>query len=131
MVNASEEKQYPHRDTTDKIIAAAIEVHRVLGPGFVEAVYQAALAHELQLRGVAFERERPIAIVYKSQAVGEHRLDFLVEGVVIVETKAVDEINDVNVAWVLSYLKAAKLTTALIINFHKPRLKDGIRRVAL
>jgi GxxExxY protein len=89
------------------------------------------LAYEFQRRGIRAEREKPITVTYKGQAVGEHRLDFLVEGVVIVETKAVDEISDVHLAWVLSYLKATGLTTALIINFHKQRLVDGIRRVAL
>ena len=126
-----ESGQYPHRETTERIIAAAIEVHRILGPGFVEPVYQAALAHELELRHIPFEREKPIPVFYKERSVGDHRLDFLVEGEVILELKAVSEPDDVHMAQVISYLKATRLKTALLINFNKSLLKDGIRRVAL
>jgi GxxExxY protein len=101
---------------TGEIIGAALEVHRTLGPGFVESVYHRALLHELDLRHLSCETELQIDICYKKHLVGQHRLD-IIEQTVIVELKAVNAIVDVHVAQTLSYLKATNMEVALIINF--------------
>jgi len=119
-----------HRDLTAKLVDAAVEVHRILGPGYVEAVYEKAFAHELDLRGIKYERQKTFIIPYKDIEAGEHRLDLLVEGVVVVELKAIKELTDVDLARMISYLKATKLEVGLFFNFAKARMKDGIRRVA-
>ena len=112
---------------TGEIIGAAMEVHRVLGPGFVEAVYQRALLHELKLRSLEIETERQIDIGYKNVIVGVHRLDMIVQKCVVVELKAVSGIIDVHRAQVISYLKASGLEVALILNFGEASL--GFKRV--
>ena len=111
------------------VIGAAIEVHRVLGPGFLEGVYEEALCVELRSHGVAFARQVPISLTYKGHAVGEARMDLIVDKRLLVELKAVDRITSVHVAQALSYLKATGLTLALVVNFNVPLLRDGIRRV--
>lgn len=113
------------------VIGAAIEVHRHLGPGFLESAYEDALAIELGLRGIQFVRQAPVSAEYKGHSIGEGRADFLVDGKLIVELKAAEEISNVHVAQVIAYLKATSLTLGLIINFNVPVLKDGIRRVIL
>jgi len=113
------------------VIGAAIEVHRQLGPGFLESVYEEALCVELALRGIPFEKQVPIRICYKGQPVGAERLDLLVSGKLIVELKAVDAIIGIHTAQLLSYLRAAKLRLGLLINFNVPLLKQGIHRVIL
>ncbi len=113
------------------VIDAAIEVHRELGPGFVESVYEEALAVELKLRDVEFERQKPMAVFYKGHPVGEGRVDLLVGGALIVELKAVEKLLPVHKAQVISYLKARGSTLALLINFNERLLKDGIQRVVL
>ncbi len=113
------------------VIGAAIEVHRVLGPGFLESVYEEALAVELGLRGVAFVRQAPVAVDYKGHAVGEGRSDFLVGGELVVELKAVDALAPIHSAQVISYLKAMGRPLGLLINFNVPVLKEGIRRIVL
>jgi GxxExxY protein len=127
-------KTEPDRESdrlVHSVIGAAIEVHRVLGPGFLESVYEAALAVELELRGISFERQRPVPLVYKSQEIGEGRLDLLVGNRVIVELKAVEALAPIHKAQVISYLKATRLNLGLLINFNVPVLKDGIERVVL
>lgn len=114
-----------------EVIGAAIEVHRHLGPGYLESVYEEALAVELRLRGVVFERQRPIAVAYKGVSVGEGRIDVLVGEKLIVELKAVDSLAPIHTAQVLSYLKATGLKLGLLINFNVPVLKDGVKRVVL
>ncbi|MHB1424817.1 MAG: GxxExxY protein [Gemmataceae bacterium] len=111
------------------VIGAAIEVHRHLGPGYLESVYQAALEVELQLQGIPFERQKPVGVSYKGHPVGDGRLDFLVGGLLVVELKAVDELADVHKAQVISYLKATKLHLGLLINFNVTVLKSGVKRV--
>ncbi len=111
------------------VIGAAIEVHKVLGPGFLESVYEEALCFELQMRGIPFERQAAIAVNYKGCQVGEGRLDLLVGGVLIVELKAVSELAPVHSAQVISYLKATGHKLGLLINFDVRMLKDGIKRV--
>jgi len=106
-----------HHELTERIIGAAIEVHRHLGPGFLEAIYEEALSVELKLCNLAFERQKKVFIMFKGRSVGEHRLDLLVEGLVVVEIKAVREIDPVFFAVARSYLHATGLTTALLFNF--------------
>ena len=111
------------------VIGAAIEVHKQLGPGFPEAVYEGALEAELKLRGVLCERQVPIQIVYKGQAVGEGRLDLLVAGSLIIELKAVDELSKLHEAQLISYLKATGHTLGLLMNFKVTMLRDGVKRI--
>ncbi|VTS04866.1 GxxExxY protein [Tuwongella immobilis] len=111
------------------VIGAAIEVHRVLGPGYLEKVYEEALAIEFGLRGISCSRQHSIALTYKGHAIGEGRLDFLVGGELIVELKTVDALAEIHKAQVISYLKATGHILGLLINFHVPVLKDGIKRV--
>ena len=113
------------------VIGAAIEVHRHLGPGYLESVYEEALAVELREQGILFERQKPIAIRYKGHPVGEGRLDYLVAGRLIVELKAVDEFAPVHTAQVLSYLRSTGFTLGLLINFNVTMLKKGVKRIVL
>ncbi|HNT75686.1 MAG TPA: GxxExxY protein [Anaerolineae bacterium] len=114
-----------------QVIGAAIEVHRYLGVGYLESVYEEALCVELQLQGIPFERQKAIAVEYKGHSVGEGRLDLLVGGCLVVELKTVEAFAPIHQAQVISYLKATGLQLGLLINFHVPVLKDGIRRVVL
>ena len=104
-------------EITDAIIAADIAVHRELGPGFLESIYEQALAVEFALRGIAFVRQKPIPLFYRDHQIGEHRLDFLVEEKIVVEIKAIDGLENVHFAIVRSYLKASGLADGLILNF--------------
>ena len=113
----NEGKELRHSEITDVIIAAAIAVHRELGPGFLESIYEQALAVEFALRGIAFVRQKPIPLFYRDHQIGEHRLDFLVEDKIVVELKAVEALENVHFAIVRSYLKAAGLADGLILNF--------------
>lgn len=113
-----------------RVVDAAVEVHRHLGPGYLEAVYQEALEVELGLRGVSFERQAIFRVTYKQREVGAGRLDLLVERCVVVELKAVDQLHELHVAQALSYLKGTGLSLALLINFKVPVLLRGVRRVA-
>jgi GxxExxY protein len=116
---------------TDQIIGCAIEVHRTLGPGLLESIYEKALCFELQSRGIKVHAQLAIPVVYKGQSLGEHRLDLLVEDQVIVELKAVDRLDPVFHAQVLSYLRLTGKHIGLLINFNVPVLKDGIKRIML
>ena len=118
-------------ELTEKIIGAAIEVHRVLGPGLLESIYEEALCYELQLRGIPCERQKEVDVNYKGHAIKGQRLDVLVEGEVIVELKAVSRLPEVATAQTLSYLKATGLKRALLINFSEKRLIDGLTRLSL
>ena len=118
----------PFKELTERIIEACIEVHRTLGPGFLESIYETALAHEFDLRGIRCEKQKPIPIPYKAILAGEHRFDFLVEGKVVVELKAIKDFEDIHFATILSYMKATNSKVGLLINFNKPRLVDGIKR---
>ena len=112
-------------------IGAAIEVHRHLGPGFLESIYHRALCVEFHQRGVSFERKKRIAIVYKGQQLHVQELDLVVESKVVVEVKAVSQLVEIHVSQVVSYLKATGLRAGLLINFNKPVLKAGVRRIVL
>lgn len=118
-------------DLANAVIGAAIEVHRVLGPGYLESVYEEALAIELKLRTISFERQKPIGVEYKGHAVGEGRLDLLIGGMLIVELKAVDAFAPIHTAQVMSYLKTMNVPLGLLVNFNVPLLKQGIKRVIL
>ena len=119
--------EYPLSDITARIIAAATQVHRELGPGFEETIYQRALALELQAEGLDFDREVWITIRYRGKEVGRKRVDFLIEGV-MVEIKATAEMEDVHFVQALSYLKASGYKVGLLLNFGGPRLQ--IKRLA-
>jgi GxxExxY protein len=116
---------------TSAVIGAAIEVHRLLGPGLLESVYEEALCIELKLRGIPFVRQAVVPVRYKGHAAGEMRLDLLVRDVLIVELKAVDELAQVHSAQLLSYLRLTGSKLGLLINFNVPILKNGIKRLAL
>src|SRR5947209_6398178 len=107
---------------TDRIIAAAIRVHKELGPGFLELMYEEALAIELAAADISFERQKLLPVFYREHLIGEHRLDFLVEQNLILELKAISALEDIHFAIVRSYLKAANLNDALILNFASVRL---------
>jgi GxxExxY protein len=114
-----------------QVIGAAIEVHRILGPGFLESVYEEALAIEFDLRGIPYERQKPMVLQFKGNTVGDSRLDFLVGDELVVELKAVEAIHPIFPAKVIHYLKMSGLQLGLIINFHVVLLKDGIKRIVL
>ena len=102
---------------TEEIIACAIRVHRSLGPGFLESVYEEALAVEFALSGIQFIRQHPVPLFYRDHQVGEHRLDFLVQSKIVVERKAISQLEDIHFAIGRSYLKAANLEDGLLLNF--------------
>jgi GxxExxY protein len=111
------------------VIGAALEVHRHLGPGFLESVYEEALAVELSLRGLPYVRQKPYGLSYKGHEIGEGRLDLLVGDELLVELKAVEALAPIHKAQVISYLKATGCHLGLLINFNVPVLKSGIQRV--
>ncbi|MFI4861185.1 MAG: GxxExxY protein [Phycisphaerales bacterium JB063] len=113
------------------VIGAAIEVHRSLGSGFLEATYAKALAIELRLRGIPHLRESPVQLEYKGESLGEGRLDLLVDDRLVVELKAVDSLAPIHEAQVISYLKATGLELGLLINYNTAVLRDGIKRIIL
>jgi GxxExxY protein len=114
-----------------EVIGAAIEVHRILGPGLLESAYHDCLSHELKLRNVSFETEVPLAVEYKGLIVGQaYRADFLVEQKVLVELKTVDVLQPVHKAQLLTYLRLSKRKLGLLINFNVPVLHKGVQRVA-
>jgi GxxExxY protein len=109
-------------DLTDRILAAAIRVHKGLGPGFLEVLYEEALAIKLGSSGISFERQKPIPILYRGRVIGEHRLDLLVDGKVLIELKAISALEDIHFAIVRSYLKATQLDDGLLLNFATVKL---------
>src|SRR5262249_6397447 len=114
------------------IIGAAIEVHRILGPGFLESVYRKALRHELALRGIAAQEEVPICIQFKDLCIDNQRVDLLVDQRVIVELKCVEKFAPIHEAILISYLKTTKFRLGLLFNFRTVTLKEGgIKRVVL
>ncbi|MFA5393192.1 MAG: GxxExxY protein [Candidatus Ratteibacteria bacterium] len=112
---------------TGKIIECAIKVHKKLGPGFLESIYQAALPLELVKQGLKVETQKEIKVFYDGKEIGLHRIDLLVEGQVIIELKTVNDFDDSHLAQLLSYLKASGLKVGLLLNFAKAVLK--IKRV--
>ena len=119
-------------ELSHEIIGAAIEVHRALGPGLLENVYQECLAHELALRRLPFEREKPLPVRYKGVHLDcGYRADFIVEERVVVELKVTESLLPVHSSQLLTYLKISGCRLGLLINWNVPVLRDGIRRVVL
>ncbi len=117
---------------TGEIIAAAIEVHRALGPGLLESAYQACLEQELNDRCVPFESQVEIPVEYKGRRLDcGYRLDLVVRGEVIIEIKAVDSLAPIHEAQLLTYLRLARLQRGLLLNFNTPYLRDGVKRLIL
>jgi GxxExxY protein len=112
-----------------KIIGAAIEVHRILGPGFLEVIYRKALKYELQKMGIGVEEEKDILVPYKDILISGQRMDLFAGGRIILELKCVDEFPPIHLARTISYLKATQLRLGLMINFKVMLLRDGIKRV--
>ena len=116
---------------TEKIIGCAIEVHKNLGPGLLESLYEKALCYEMRLKDVQYETQVVIPILYKGNKLGEHRLDILVEELIIVELKAVDRMEPVFQAQLLSYMRLTGKPLGLLINFNVTVLHQGIQRMIL
>jgi GxxExxY protein len=111
-----------------EVIGAGLAVHRQLGPGFLEPIYERALAIELRYRNIAFDEQHRMAVRYRGDVIARHRLDLLVEHCVVVEVKAVKQLRPVHQAQLLSYLKASGLRVGLLMNFNVRLFKNGIRR---
>jgi len=123
------DNQYKYSNITDAIIGCAIEVHKQLGPGLLESAYEECLAFELQSRGLRFERQKPVPIVYKDIKLDYgYRIDILVEGSVLIELKSVEALNVVHEAQILTYMKFAEIEVGLLINFNVLLLKNGIKK---
>ena len=115
---------------SNEAIGAALEVHRVLGPGLLETTYELSLQHELQLRGYEVQRQIPLPIEYKGLVVPEaYRIDLLLENQLVIELKAVETLQSIHSAQLLTYLKMSGKHLGLLINFHSARLTDGIKRL--
>ncbi len=120
-----------HAATTRRVVGCAIEVHRHLGPGLLESVYEAALSLELSDAGLPFERQVGIPLHYKGRLIGERRPDLVVDGAVIVEVKSVEQLAPIHMAQMLTYLRVSGLRVGLVLNFNSTMLKEGIRRIVL
>ena len=121
-----------YNNLTETIIGGAIAVHRVLGPGLLESAYEACLGYELFDRGLSVERQKALPVRYRGVNLDcGYRIDLLVEGIIILELKAVEKIDPIHKAQVLSYLKLSDCNLALLINFNVRMLKDGIHRIVL
>ena len=121
-----------HKELSDQVIGAAIEVHPQLGPGLLESAYQACLAHELSLRGILFVSQLDLPLTYKGvQLDVGYRIDLLVDDKVIVELKAVEKVLPIHEAQLLTYLRLLRKPVGLLLNFSVPVLKDGIIRRVL
>jgi GxxExxY protein len=116
-------KEYKHSDLTGKIIGCAMEVHKTIGNGFQEVIYQRALAIEFELQNIGFTRELEMQLHYKGNEIGTRRVDFLVEDVIMVELKAVIQLEDVHLAQAINYLEAYNLEVGLLINFGSKSLE--------
>lgn len=116
-------KEYKYSELTAKIIGAAMEVHRHLGSGFQEVIYQRALSIEFNLQSLAHEREKEMSLTYKEYPIGQRRVDFYVEDKIMVEIKAVKELEDVHLAQAINYLEAYGLEIGLLINFGSRKLE--------
>ena len=116
---------------TEKAIGCAITVHTALGPGLLESAYEACLYHELLLTGIAVIQQKPLPLIYREIKLEcGYRVDFLVENKVIIEVKAVEALNDIHLAQVITYLKLSNCSIGLLLNFNVLKMKDGIKRIA-
>jgi GxxExxY protein len=117
---------------TEKIIGAAMEVHRALGPGLLESAYEECLCYELDLHGIKYDRQKKLPVIYKTVVIDiAYRLDLVVENQVVVELKAIDEVLPIHEAQLITYLKLGHWQVGLLINFNVPVLRNGIRRKVL
>jgi GxxExxY protein len=117
-------------EISGKILGAAIEVHKVLGPGLLESAYEECLCHELASRGIEFERQKGLPVIYKNVKLDcGYRIDLLVENAVVLELKAVEDILPIHAAQLLTYLKLGNWKIGLLINFNVPILRQGIKRI--
>ncbi|MCE5278598.1 MAG: GxxExxY protein [Planctomycetaceae bacterium] len=123
--------EYPLQELTNAVIAAAIYVHRKLGPGYLEQIYENALVIELESRGRVVERQKSFDVYYKGFLVGQHRLDLLVDDQVVLELKSVEALAAIHVAQLRSILKASGKRIGLLMNFNQPTLAKGLKRVIL
>jgi GxxExxY protein len=115
---------------SSKILGAAIEVHKTLGPGLLESAYEECLCHELSIQGLLFEKQKPLSIDYKGKKLDcGYRLDIVVERAVIIELKSCEKIEPIHKAQLLTYLKLSGLNLGLILNFNVPLMRDGIVRI--
>jgi len=115
---------------SNDIIGAAIEVHRCLGPGLLESAYEACLCHEFDLRGIVFQRQVPLPVIYKGLAIdAAYQMDVVVGGEVVLELKAVEKLDGIHQAQLMTYLRLSDLWLGLLINFNVPVLKSGIKRI--
>jgi GxxExxY protein len=117
---------------TSRVIGLAMEVHRALGPGLLESAYEECLCFELTSHGIPFGRQVPLPVIYKSVHLDcAYKMDLVVQGMLRVELKTIERILPIHEAQLLTYLRLSGITTGLILNFHMPVLKDGIRRLVL
>jgi GxxExxY protein len=117
--------------TTERIIGCAIEVHKRLGPGLLESVYESALCIELKEQGVPFKRQVGIPLYYRGELISEHRPDLIVNDEVIVEIKSVERLAPIHMAQMLTYLRVTSLRVGLILNFNSETMRQGTKRVAM
>jgi len=118
-------------DLSGIVIGAAIEVHKVLGPGLLESAYENCLCHELHLKNVIFEQQKPLPVTYKGVNLDcGYRLDIVVQDMLVLEVKACERIEPIHQAQLLTYLKLSGLSLGLLLNFNVPVMRDGIVRVA-
>jgi GxxExxY protein len=121
-----------YEDISEKIIRSAIEVHKNLGPGLLESAYEECLCHELNMKNLMFERQKPIPIEYKGIKLDcGYRIDIIVENKIILEIKAVEKILPVHEAQLMTYLKLTHMRVGLIINFNVKYLKEGLKRIII
>ena len=116
---------------TQKIIGCAIEVHRQLGPGLLEHIYEEGMVVELEIQGVRYKRQVKLPVLYKEKLIGEYRLDLIVEDAVVVEIKSVERHDPVFEAQLLTYMRLTNVRVGLLINFNSKLLKDGVKRYVL
>lgn len=131
-IDYSDASRWPHSELTQRIIGACIEVHSALGPGLLESAYQTCLALELEHRGLPFERERSIPVIYRDKQVDSaYRIDLIVDDAVIVEAKSVAQLLPVHEAQLLTYLRVSSKRVGLLVNFNARTVRAGLRRLAL
>ena len=124
--------EYPDADLSSRIIFAAIEVHRYLGPGLLESAYSGCLCRELEVLGLPFEKEKALPVAYKGVELDcGYRMDFLVGNKIVLELKCVEKILPIHEAQLLTYMRLSGMKTGLLLNFNVPLLKDGIKRMVL
>ena len=121
-----------HEELTRRVIGCAIEVHRELGPGLLESSYELCLAHELTGAGITFKRQEPVPTLFKGfQLDCSYRADFLIESVLLLELKSIEQLKQIHQAQLLTYMKHAQITVGLLINFNVTVLKNGLKRYVL